>query len=134
MTGPGPNFSTVLVVEDDGETRSTVDRALRGCGYTVITASGGNEAMVLVKAHPGAIDLLVSDVLLWGMTGPELYGRVRQMHRKLRVLFMSGYTEEVLREHGVSASTVPFLRKPFGPPVLVEKVREVLESPDPSGR
>jgi DNA-binding response OmpR family regulator len=108
-----------------------VDRALRSGGYTVLTASGGNEALALVRAHPGPIDLLISDVLLWGMTGAELYGRVRQLHRRLRVLFMSGYTEDVLREHGVSSATAPFLRKPFGPPVLLDKVREVLRSPSP---
>jgi DNA-binding response OmpR family regulator len=106
-----------------------VDRALKTNGYTVLTASGGTEAMVLVKAHPGPIDLLVSDVLLWGMSGAELYGRLRPSHRKLKVLFISGYSEEVLRQHGVSPATAPFLRKPFGPHVLVEKVRDVMRLP-----
>lgn len=128
VTPPG----TILVVEDHHETRRLVDRALRSSGYNVIAASGGTEAMTLVNAHPGDIDLLISEVLLWGMTGAELYGRVRQKHRQLRVLFMSGYTEEVLHQHGVSPATAPFLRKPFGPPVLVEKVREVLQAPAPA--
>ena len=129
--GPEPETGTILVVEDHHDTRHTVDRTLRAGGYHVLTASGGNEALTLARAHPGVLDLLISDVLLWGMTGAELYGRLRQMHRKLRVLYMSGYSEEVLRQHGVSPATAPFLRKPFGPPVLLEKVREVLRSPAP---
>jgi DNA-binding response OmpR family regulator len=129
--GPGPITATVLVVEDHPETRHLVDRALTGAGYHVIAATGGTEAVTLVKAHPGRIDLLISEVLIWGMTGAELYGRVRQRHQNLRVLFVSGYTEEMLRQHGVSPATAPFLRKPFGAPVLVGKVREVLRSPAP---
>ncbi|HWZ27259.1 MAG TPA: response regulator [Gemmatimonadales bacterium] len=134
MTGalaPSPETGTILVVEDQEEIRRMVDRALKACGYTMLTASGGTEALSLVRAHPGPVDLLISDVLLWGMSGAELYGRVRQLHRKLRVLFMSGYSEEVLRQHGVSPATAPFLRKPFGAPVLIDKVREVLQQPAP---
>ena len=123
---PAPLTGTILVVEDHQETRRLVDHALRGSGYHVLAASGGNEAVALVAAHPGTIDLLISDVLLWGMTGAELYGRIRQRHHKLRVLFMSGYTEEVLRQYGVSAATSPLLRKPFGAPVLVERVRDLM--------
>lgn len=127
---------TILVVLDHEETRQVVDRALKAQGYTVLTASGGTEAMTLVAAHPGPIDLLISDVLIWGMTGAELYGRVRRIHRRLRVLFVSGYTDEVLRQHGVSPSTAPFMRKPFGPPALVALVRQVLASaaPEPPSR
>lgn len=129
---PSPLTGTILVVEDHQETRRLVDHTLRGTGYHVLTASGGNEAIALVTAHPGTIDLLISEVLLWGMTGAELYGRIRQRHQKLRVLFMSGYTEGVLRQYGVSPATAPLLRKPFGPPVLVEKVRELMGGPPPS--
>lgn len=117
---------TILVVEDHEEIRQTVARALESRGYTVLTASGGTEAMTLVRAHPGPIDLLISDVLLWGMTGAELYGRVRQVHGRVRVLFMSGYTEAVLQQHGVSSATAPFLRKPFGVSALLATVRNVL--------
>ena len=127
-TAPG----TILVVEDHEEVRRLVDRTLKSNGYTVLTASGGNEAISLVMAHPRPVDLLISDVLLWGMSGAELYGRVRQLHRRLRVLFMSGYTEEVLRQHGVSPASAPLLRKPFGAPVLVDKVKEVLAQPAPT--
>lgn len=126
-----PHTGTVLVVDDQQETRHLVDRTLRSHGYKVLAASGGNEALGLAQAHPGAVDLLITDVLLWGMTGPELYGRVRQQHQGLRVLFMSGYSDEVLRQHGVS-SAAPFLRKPFGPPGLVEKVREALHASSPA--
>lgn len=132
MTGaPAPDAGTILVVEDHEEIRRMADRALKSSGYTVLTASGATEAMALVKAHAGPIDLLISDVLLWGMSGAELYGRLRPAHRKLRVLFISGYSEEVLRQHGVSPATAPFLRKPFGAHVLVEKVREVMRLPPP---
>lgn len=132
MTGvANPATGTILVVEDHQEIRGMVDRALKSSGYTVLTASGGTEAMSLVRAHPGPVDLLISDVLLWGMSGAELYGRVRQLHKKLRVLFMSGYSEEVLQQHGVSPTTAPFLRKPFGAPVLIERVRDVMRMPPP---
>ena len=131
---PAFESGTILVVEDHQEIRRLVDRTLSSTGYTVLAASGATEAVNLVQAHPGAIDLLISEVLLWGMTGAELYGRVRQKHRQLRVLFMSGYSEEVLRQHGVSPATAPFLSKPFGPPVLVGKVREVLQARAPSCR
>ena len=131
MTGGSPvETGTILVVDDQQETRRLVERALTGSGYQVLAASGGTEAVALVKAHPGSIDLLISEVLLWGMTGAELYGRIRQHHRQLRVLFMSGYTEEVLRQHGVYSASVPVLKKPFGPPALVDKVRQVLRSSD----
>lgn len=117
---------TVLVVEDHEAVRRLVERTLSAQGYTVLSATGGTDAMTLLQAHPGPIDLLISDVLIWGMTGAELFGRVRQVHRGVRVLYMSGYTEEVLRQHGVSSTTAPFLRKPFGPPALIEKVATVL--------
>lgn len=124
--GLGPAAGTVLVVEDHQDTRAAVALALRNAGYNALTASGATEALTLAQAHPGDIDLLISEVLLWGMTGPELFGRLRQRRSMLRVLFISGYSEGVLQEHGVSPSTSPFLKKPFGPPVLVGKVREVL--------
>lgn len=126
--GPGSPAGTILVVEDHHDTRAAVALALRNEGYHVLTASGATEAVTLVQAHPGDISLLISEVLLWGMTGPELFGRLRQRRSTLRVLFISGYSEGVLQENGVSPSTSPFLRKPFGPPVLVAKVREVLRS------
>lgn len=126
MTGRFASPGTILVVEDHQDTRVAVSLALRSEGYNVLAASGATEAVTLVQAHPGDIHLLISEVLLWGMTGAELYGQLRQRRAALRVLFISGYSEEVLQQHGVSPSTAPFLKKPFGPPVLVEKVREVL--------
>lgn len=134
MTGGAPGrqsptphaAGTVLVVEDHEGIRRLVERTLTSRGYTVLSATGGTDAMTLLHAHPGPIHLLISDVLIWGMTGAELFGRVRQVHRGVRVLYMSGYTEEVLRQHGVSSTTAPFLRKPFAPPNLLEKVTEAL--------
>lgn len=125
---PNPDSvtSTILVVEDHLETRMLVGRALKSSGYHVFDASGATEALTLAELHPGQIDLLISEVLLWGMTGGELYGRLRQRHQSLRVLFMSGYTDDVLQKHGVSPSAAPFLRKPFAGPKLVEKVKEVM--------
>ncbi|HYK11329.1 MAG TPA: response regulator [Gemmatimonadales bacterium] len=128
----GSDAGTILVVEDHQETRMMVNRELRMAGYYVFDASGAAEALTLAEAHPGHVDLLVSEVLLWGMTGVELYGRLRQRHQSLRVLFMSGYTEEVLQQNGVSPSTAPFLRKPFASPKLVERVKEVLQAPAPA--
>lgn len=129
---PAPLTGTILVVAHHQDTRRLVEDTLRGSGYQVLVASGGNEAVTLVKAHPGAIDLLVSEALLWGMTGAELYGQIRQRHQTLRVLFVSAYTEEVLRRYGASPATAPLLRKPFSPPVLIERVRELIGSSPPA--
>jgi PAS domain S-box-containing protein len=117
---------TILLVEDQEAVRTLAAAVLRECGYHVIAAESGEAAIEIVEGHPGQIHLLVSDVVLPGMNGKELSLRLRQLQRTMRVLFISGYTADVIAHRGVLEAGVAYLAKPFGPEVLAAKVREVL--------
>ena len=123
----GKGTETVLVVEDEPAVRSLLGRALRGCGYTVLEASGGAEALRLVEGYAGPIQLLVTDVVMPGMNGRQLAERLTALRPGVRVLFLSGYTDDAVMHHGVHGEGLAFLQKPFAPDVLARKVREVLE-------
>jgi len=115
---------TVLVVEDDDAVRVLVRLVLTRQGYQVLEARDGESAFTLVNSHDGPIHLLVSDVVMPGVSGPDLAAKVTVLRPDLRVLFLSGYTEdEVFRRGG---GTAAFLHKPFLPTALTAKVREVL--------
>ena len=115
---PGPG--TVLIVEDEETLRTVVDRILTDEGYRVITAASGEEAMELSDAEPGPIDLLVSDVVLGGMTGPELAAQLKARRPGLKTLLMSGYA-------GMPIGPVDdFLAKPFSPFELARRIRRIL--------
>ena len=115
---------TVLVVEDDDAVRVLVRLVLTRQGYQVLEAPDGESAMSLVQTYDEPIHLLVSDVVMPGVSGPDLATKMTAQRPDLRVLFLSGYTEdEVFRRGG---GTTAFLHKPFLPTVLTAKVREVL--------
>jgi hypothetical protein len=115
--------ATVLVAEDEAQVRKLVDRVLTQLGYVVLSAASGAEALALDANHGGTIDMLLTDMVMRGMGGGELSRRIRERHALMKVLLMSGYSEElVAAEHG----DVPFLPKPFTPEELSTKVREVL--------
>ena len=122
---------TVLVVEDEPAVRALTVRVLRGRGYTVLEAGSAAEADRVAVAHPGAIDLLVTDVILPGEGGRPLALRLTAARPGLRVLFMSGYTDDEVVRHGVERDEAHFLQKPFAPAALAAKVREVLDAPAP---
>jgi PAS domain S-box-containing protein len=122
---------TVLVVEDQAAVRSFTEAALLQCGYGVVGASDGEEAVAVAARYAGRIHLLLTDVVLPGMNGKELSERLKGLRPDLKVLFMSGYTADVIAHRGVLESGLSFLHKPFGPDELAAKVREVLG--DPSG-
>ncbi|HWB77590.1 MAG TPA: ATP-binding protein [Nannocystaceae bacterium] len=118
---------TLLVVEDDSQVRSVVADALRRHGYRVLCAQHGHEALHIAQAHGGAIDLLVSDVVMPRMGGPELAETLRLTTRDLRVLFMSGYSEHAAVKHGLVQAGVTLLEKPFTRSALLERVRAMLD-------
>jgi len=119
---------TVLVVEDDPQARDIVCDVLRTYGYTVMAASHGAEALETAVQHEGAIHLLLTDVVMPGMNGKELYQQMQSLHGETKVLFMSGYTGDVTMHHGVQEEETEFLQKPFAMHELTSKVRAALGS------
>jgi signal transduction histidine kinase/ActR/RegA family two-component response regulator len=117
---------TILLVEDEEAVRSFAARALKLRGYQVLEASGGEEALELVRRHPGAIHLLITDVVMPNMDGPTLVRAVRRLRPDMAVIFMSGYAEEAFRRHDENAAELHFLAKPFGLKQLAAKVKDVL--------
>ncbi len=118
---------TLLLVEDDPNVRRVASGMLSRAGYRVLEAGDGPEALALWPAS-GPLDLLVTDVIMPQMSGRELAGRLRALDRNLRVLFISGYTQEVIERHGVQETEAHVLHKPFTDRELTAKVREVLDS------
>jgi PAS domain S-box-containing protein len=118
---------TVLLVEDEEAVRSLTRHVLRGNGYTVLEAVNGEEALRVAGRHEGAIHLVITDVVMPRLGGRELAERLSARHPDLRVLFVSGYTDDAVVRHGVLHDRVNFLQKPFTPTVLAHKVREVLD-------
>jgi PAS domain S-box-containing protein len=122
---------TVLVAEDDPAVRALVCGALANRGYTVQEARDGREALAAARGYKGPIHLLLTDVVLPHMSGRRLAERLLAERPESRLLYMSGYTDDAVVSHGVSAGNVPFLQKPFSASALSRKVREVLDQPSP---
>jgi PAS domain S-box-containing protein len=120
---------TVLAVEDEDAVRRIVRIALESTGYRVLEARSGPEALVAAARHGGKIDLVLTDVVMPEMSGRELAERIRKEKPGIRILYMSGYTDDAIMRHGIVESGVAFLQKPFSPLVLARKVREVLDAP-----
>jgi len=119
----------VLVVEDDDVVRQVAREALELSGFTVLVAPHGAQAVATCETHRGPIHIVVTDVVMPGIDGPELARRVSSLRPDARVLFVSGYTDDQISHHGVLAEGIAFLQKPFTPDALVRKVREVLDAP-----
>jgi two-component system cell cycle sensor histidine kinase/response regulator CckA len=118
---------TVLLIEDDRAVRELVNAVLSGCGYSVLVPDHVSEAERLCQAHSGIIHLLLTDVVMPGINGKDLARLVTQHHPEIRVLYMSGYTNNAIVHHGVLDPGAFFLQKPFSPAGLANKVREVLD-------
>ena len=125
---------TVLLVEDDHQVRHVARGALAKAGYRVLEAPGPREALDIAERHPSGIDLLLTDVIMPGMNGRQVADQVLARRPSIRVLFMSGYTDDVILHHGVLAPGVAFIQKPLTPEALTRKVREVLNAPASSHR
>ena len=130
-TGPkvsAQGAGTIFLVEDEAIVRALTRRILEINGYHVIEAENGEDALKIFAEHQGQIDLMISDIVMPRISGFELADRIRALRPEMRVLFISGYTDEAVSRHGVSRDEVPFLEKPFTPDILARKVREVLKS------
>jgi CheY-like chemotaxis protein len=123
---PRSGGETVLVVEDAEPLRRLTAKLLERRGYRVLTAASAAEAVeIFERGLP--IDVLLTDVVMPGATGPELTQRLLERHPRLRVVYMSGYTEEAIHQHGILRPGVAFLQKPFSSESLERKIREQLE-------
>jgi len=122
---------TILLVEDEAPVRSVTRQLLERNGYTVLEAADGRTALSLINGEQDRVhvDLLLTDVIMPGMSGRELADQMKARRPQLRVLFMSGYTDDAVVRHGMLEPGLAYLEKPFRPPVLLRKVREVLRHP-----
>jgi CheY-like chemotaxis protein len=118
---------TILVVEDNDSMRRLVLEILRRAGYKTLAASEASEALEVCGSFPERIDLLLSDVTMPKMNGLELASRARQLRSDMKILLMSGHSEETVLGHGGSDQGVAFIQKPITPRTLSDKVRQVLD-------
>jgi two-component system, cell cycle sensor histidine kinase and response regulator CckA len=121
---------TILLVEDEKAVRAMTGLALRSKGYTLLEAANGEEAVRLGEQHTGPIHLLMSDVVMPRMGGRQLAERLTSQHPEMRVLFVSGYTDDAVVRHGVLRAEVAFLQKPFTMDALHRKVQKILDGPN----
>jgi two-component system, cell cycle sensor histidine kinase and response regulator CckA len=119
---------TIVLVENEDVVRELVQRVLGSSGYTVLRARSAEDALDLLKAHQGPVDLLVTDMALPGVSGMQLAERAAAARPRLKVLFVSGYPDDGAAHLPLERPAAPFLQKPFTPDLLLRKVREVLES------
>ncbi|MBW2014128.1 MAG: response regulator, partial [Deltaproteobacteria bacterium] len=118
---------TVLLVEDDDMLCRMAQKILETHGYTVLSAHNSDEALKIANYHHDSIHLLLTDLVIPGMNGKELAGRIESILPGIKVLYMSGYTDNAIAHHGVLDRDINFIQKPFSPNDLVQKVREVLD-------
>jgi DNA-binding response OmpR family regulator len=119
---------TILLTEDDPAVRALAHQVLLRKGYNVIEAPAPSQAILVAERFTGRIHLLLTDVVMPEMGGPELARRLISRRPEMKVLFMSGYTEDAIVHHGVLNSGVEFLQKPFSPDMLARRVRAVLDT------
>ncbi len=136
MSRPGERspMETMLVADDAPDLLFLARDILQARGYTVLTANDGEEALRLAEDYAGPIHGLLADVVMPGMTGPELAERLRGTRREMKVVFMSGYTTEVIDRYGLLDYGAPLICKPFTPDLLAQKVRETLDYRSPFAR
>lgn len=124
--GQAGSGETVLAVEDEESVRSLVRIVLEGAGFNVLEASGAREALYMHENHPGAIDLLLTDIVLSGKSGREIAKEFLELRPGIRVIYMSGYTDDVLMRAELEKTQARFLGKPFTSEALIRMVRAAL--------
>ena len=120
---------TLLIVEDQDEVRHFVVGVLKSLGYKVMEFGTGSEALLAVEQHVGPIHLLLTDVVMPGMNGKELAGRVKLLRPEIRVVYMSGYAADVISQRGLLDPGVQYIAKPFSRDALAARIRETLDQP-----
>ena len=128
---------TIMIVEDDAALLQVTHRSLEEIGYTILVALSPAEAIRTSERHPGPIHLMVTDVIMPGMSGAQLASHLSATRPEMKVLYVSGYTDDAIVHHGVLEPGLAFLAKPFSPKALARKVGDVLAtvlpSSDPAG-
>ena len=119
---------TILLVEDEAQVRQIAQQILESLGYHVLTAENGEQALTIAAAYAADIHLMITDVVMPQMGGRELDERLTALRRNLRVIYMSGYTDDAIVRHGLMDDRLEFIQKPFTPDALARKVRTALES------
>jgi len=118
----------VLLAEDEAPVRAVARQVLERHGYTVLEAPSGEAALDVARRYSGAIHLLLTDVVMPGMSGHDLAKRLAALRPEVRVVYMSGYTDDAITRHGVLEPGLAFVQKPFTPDAIARKVREVLDA------
>ena len=126
---PLGDSATILLVEDNDDLREATTSMIEALGYQVVSASNGEEALARFEDLDEHVDLVITDVVMPGLNGKELADRIRARRKDIRVLFVSGYTDDVILKHGISEGSVTFLKKPFSAEGLVGKIRGLLQAP-----
>ncbi|AMY09890.1 Blue-light-activated protein [Luteitalea pratensis] len=124
---------TILIVEDEENVRELLLRSLARHGYTLLTANDGHDALRVATRHKGGIDLVLTDVVMPHMGGPELVTSLRTRLPAVKALFMSGYTDDAMVRHGLLMADVSFIQKPYTPLALARKIRDVLDDVPEAG-
>jgi two-component system cell cycle sensor histidine kinase/response regulator CckA len=124
-----PGSQTILIVEDDAALLQVTERSLKNAGYAILAAGSPAEAIHFSESHRGPIDLMVTDVILPGINGPQLAGHLSTIRPEMKVIYVSGYTDNAIVHHGVLHPGLAFLQKPISPKTLIRKVAEVLATP-----
>jgi CheY-like chemotaxis protein len=127
LTASVAGSETILVVEDEEAVRNLAKRILSDVGYKVLAAASGGEALLICERYPGAVHLVLTDVVMPQMNGKDLAERLVKLYPTLRVLFMSGYTDDAIGDHGVLDPGTHFIAKPFNAADLTRVVREFLD-------
>jgi DNA-binding response OmpR family regulator len=118
---------TILLVEDEESVRRFIRTLLQSSGYAVIDAASGDEALSIVAARGGGIRLLITDVVMPRMSGRELAEKVRALCPDIDLLYVSGYTDDAIVQHGITARAINYIQKPFNTTAFLGKIREILE-------
>jgi len=125
---PRGGTETVLVVEDAASVRMVTRQVLERFGYVVLEAPNGETALRLAAKHHGPIHLLLTDVVMPGLSGRQLAGQLAELRPDMKVLYASGYADHAIVHHGILESGIAYLQKPFTPETLGRRVRQVLDS------